>query len=274
MAKQKGLFPIEGKMGDKSFYYARREGWQVRSINPTIGERVKKSQEYLNTRKTNAEFGAASDFAAKTLQPIRNRWRYILRPDIQSALTTAAKNLMNEDNGSPLGQRQITAGRYMFYQFSYCDYNKGRFPIWFETWLDNNVFLGNAGTKLLFNNGIGVSIAEQEKLHSYGADMIRVEVYGFRVRGPYWHHNQHRYLPSVSEMTYEPIAYGEARFLYDEEVLLLAPRMYDTPFLLQNTSEWCSGIFLVFKCCKIVNGTKHVLQGMCVSEWREVPDYQ
>lgn len=272
MAKQEGIFPIKGKMGDKSFYSTRNGGHQVRSINPTIGQRVKKSPEYLNTRKHNGEFGAATDMAAQTLQPLNQRWRYLLRPDVQGLLTAKAFEQMQRDTNNQFGQRTLLSNTFVEFQNYYNSLNKNQLPEFLSSWMYANVGLTNAGMKLVFNNGIGFTVAQQEAWHERGIDSMIGEIYGFRVSVPYYHPGRHRYIKALGELSQSPIVSHEAIFDYDEAQVLFEPNIYDTPFFVFNLSDTVSGILIVLKPCQRINGVSYVLQGMCSSIWYSVPN--
>ena len=272
MAKQKGLFPIEGKMGDKSFYYARKEGWQVRSINQTMSERVKKSPAYRNTRLHNGEFGAATDMAAKTLEPLNQRWRYLLRPDVQGLLTAKAFELMTLDPANPFGQRLIREQNFEEFQNYYNALNKNQVPQFLSSWMQTEALATSGGSKLQFNNGVGIEVKQQEEWHALGADSMKVELYCYRVRVPYWYPNRKRYIPAEGKLSAAPIASGEAIFNYEDPQLLISPNQYNVPFPPLNDGYNCAGVLMVVKPCKRINSVSYVLQGLCSSFWYSVPD--
>lgn len=272
MAKQQGLFPIKGKMGDKSFYSTRNGGHQVRSINPTISERVKKSPEYLNTRKHNGEFGAATDFSAETLRPLNQRWRYLLRPDVLGLLTRKAFELMILDIANPFGKRSFSGYDGEYFQNYYNSLNKNQVPQFLSLWMQQNVIYTASENKLRFEQGIGIEVKQQEYWHALGADSMKAELYCFRVRIPNWIPNQNRYTPAEGELSAVPIASGEAIFDYAQPQGLFPVVQYDVPFVPVNSQYVVAGVLMVVKPCKRINGVSYVLQGLCSSYWYSVRD--
>lgn len=272
MAKQKGLFQIDGKMGDMSFYHGRKEGWQVRSINPTISERVKKSPAYLNTRLHNGEFGAATDTAAKTLQPLNQRWRYLLRPKVQGLLTAKAFELMSLDNANPFGQRRIPYTNLEEFQNYYNALNKNQVPQFLSSWMRKNVIYTASENKVRFEQGIGIEVKQQEYWHALGADSMKVELYCFRVSVPYWEPNRNCYVPAESELSASPIASGEAIFDYVQPQGLFPVEQINVPFVPVSSGSIIAGVLMVVKPCKRINNVSYVLQGLCSSYWYSILD--
>lgn len=274
MAKQKGLFPIEGKMGDKSFYYARKEGWQVRSINPTTSERVKKSPEYLNTRKHNGEFGACANLAARTISPIVARFPYaFLRDGYRHLLATAHESILH-DPVNPAGQRRMFENSYENYQMAFNMWSKSLMLGIIRSSLLDNVFLVDNDTTLAFDHAIELDVVHQERWRELGANTMIVEIYGYRVLVPHFNIQSYRYTRAESELTLSPILRTVSVFNYQSPAVLIPGDSYPAPFLLQNYGNYISGILIVVKPCQRINNVSHVLMGRCSCMWYNVPSYQ
>lgn len=108
MAKQSGLHQIKGKVGEYSYYNQTGvSGGLIRSINQGLSARVKTSEEYVNTRLNNAEFGQACRIAAKVIQYITPKFRPMILPFSQSKMAKLLLEVIKSQTGN-WGQRNIT----------------------------------------------------------------------------------------------------------------------------------------------------------------------
>jgi hypothetical protein len=106
MARQKGIFKIEGKIGDVSFYKTQ-DGYLAREKGGVDGERIKNDPAFARTRENGAEFGSAAS-AGKLL-------RVALRPlllntadnRLVSRLTKVMTEIKGHDSTSARGERTI-----------------------------------------------------------------------------------------------------------------------------------------------------------------------
>lgn len=274
MAKQKGLFQIEGKMGDKSFYYAREAGWQVRSINPTVSERVKKSPEYQNTRLHNGEFGACANLAARTVSPIVARFPYAYsRRGYRYLLETAYESLL-QDSTNPAGRRRMSEPTYENYQNRFNLSSKNLMLGTIRSSLPDCAYLVDSNTTLSFDHAIELNETRQGHWRDQGANAMIVEVYGYRVLVPHFNSQSYRYTRAESELTLAPILRTVSVFDYQSPAILIPGDSYPAPFLLQNKGNYISGILIVVKPCQHINNVSHVLMGRCSCMWYSVPEFQ
>lgn len=108
MAKQSGIHQIRGKIEGRSYY--RQSGVNTglsRSINQGLSARVKSGDEYVNTRKNNAEFGSAADTAKQMAKMIVPKYRPMFLTFSQAKLTTALLRLIKNSTTGAWGQRSI-----------------------------------------------------------------------------------------------------------------------------------------------------------------------
>lgn len=108
MAKQSGIHQLRGKVGEQSYY--RQTGVSsglVRGINPGLSARVKTSEEYVNTRLNNAEFGQAGRLASVLAHYITPKYRPMVLPFSQSKMAKLILEYIKTDSTAPWGQRNI-----------------------------------------------------------------------------------------------------------------------------------------------------------------------
>jgi hypothetical protein len=109
MAKQKGVFKIEGTLDDVTFYKSK-DGYLVREKGGVSADRIASDPAFARTRENQAEFGRAGK-AGKLL-------RIAIRPLLQSAsdsrmvsrLHKAMMQVVKADSTSSRGQRNVLDG--------------------------------------------------------------------------------------------------------------------------------------------------------------------
>ena len=109
MAKQKGILPIQGTIGNLTFVKTQ-DGFEVRAKGGVSAQRIATDPAFERTRENGAEFATAG----KAGRILRNAFRSLLMNNtdarLVSRLTGEMFSVMKEDNTSPRGQRSITAG--------------------------------------------------------------------------------------------------------------------------------------------------------------------
>lgn len=107
MAKQSGIHQIRGKVGDMSYY--RQSGVSaglVRRINQGMGERVRTSPEFANTRLNNKEFATAAKVAAAASHSVIPAWRSMFRRFAQASMVKRIQEQIKADTTHAWGKRQ------------------------------------------------------------------------------------------------------------------------------------------------------------------------
>ena len=100
MAKQVGLFPLRGKIENKSIYKtAGVPETVIRNIPEGLSERVKTAQEYANTRLNNEEFKNANWMATFLFNAVPNRRSSMFRRFAIAALTKRALEYIRAGSG-------------------------------------------------------------------------------------------------------------------------------------------------------------------------------
>lgn len=108
MAKQSGIHQIRGKIEGRSYY--RQSGVDTglsRSINQGLSARVKSGDEYINTRKNNAEFGSAADTAKQMAKMVEPKFRPMFLTFSQAKLTTELLRIIKNSTAGAWGQREL-----------------------------------------------------------------------------------------------------------------------------------------------------------------------
>lgn len=101
MAKQVGLFPLRGKIENKSFYKtAGVPETVIRNIPEGLSDRVKTAQEYVNTRLNNEEFKNANWMATFLFNAVPNRRSSMFRRFAIASLTKGALSYIRSGSGS------------------------------------------------------------------------------------------------------------------------------------------------------------------------------
>lgn len=100
MAKQVGLFPLRGKIENKSFYKtAGVSETVIRNIPEGLSDRVRTAAEYANTRLNNEEFKNANWMATFLFNTVPNRRSTMFRRFAIAALTKRALEYIRAGSG-------------------------------------------------------------------------------------------------------------------------------------------------------------------------------
>ncbi|HEV7331993.1 MAG TPA: hypothetical protein VGN63_13240 [Flavisolibacter sp.] len=109
MAKQKGIFKVEGTLDDVTFYKSK-DGYLVREKGGVSAERIASDPAFIRTRENQAEFGRAGK-AGKTL---RAAFRVLLQnasdARMVSRLHREMMKVVKADATSARGQRNVLDG--------------------------------------------------------------------------------------------------------------------------------------------------------------------
>ena len=107
MPKQASLFKIRGKSDGNSFFYSPLGGYQFRKINPNMSERVKTEDQFINTRRNAAEFGAAGSMAGAICRAFYQSFRFVATPKMNGILTKLIDRLIRANTSGQWGQRNV-----------------------------------------------------------------------------------------------------------------------------------------------------------------------
>jgi hypothetical protein len=109
MPKQKGIIPLQGTMGNISFYKGKN-GYFAREKGGVDGDRIATDPAYARTRENGEEFGRAG----KASKMLRTSVRALLQkagdPYVTSRLTAAFLKVIKADATSARGKRNVIDG--------------------------------------------------------------------------------------------------------------------------------------------------------------------
>jgi hypothetical protein len=109
MAKQKGIFKVEGTLDDVTFYKSR-DGYLVREKGGVSAERIATDPAFIRTRENQAEFGRAG----KAGKVLRAAFRVLLQNASDSRMVSRLHQEMMKvvkaDASSARGQRNVLDG--------------------------------------------------------------------------------------------------------------------------------------------------------------------
>lgn len=109
MAKQKGILPIEGTLGNITFFKTK-DGYMVREKGGIAASRIASDPAFARTRENMAEFGRAG----KTAKVLRSVLRSVIQDSTDARMVSRLTKLMMEvikmDATSPRGERNIIDG--------------------------------------------------------------------------------------------------------------------------------------------------------------------
>lgn len=177
MAKQYGIHQIRGKVGQMAYY--RQSGVKdslIRGINQGLSARVKTGQEYANTRRNNAEFGAACGVAGVCGEVVIPKFRPMFLVFSQAKLAKKALELIKQDTsaGATWGTRSLTAERWPLMLEFLNDLSKNAFDSYISD-VEQEISTGTAG-RMIDTINVTLSPNFNAKMEEIGASSVNIYV--------------------------------------------------------------------------------------------------
>lgn len=267
MAKQTSLIKINGKADGQSFYTSKNGGALMRSINKGIGQRVKDAKEYINTRKNNAEFGAAGNLAGAIVKPISLRWRFILDSIGTGKLVKAIKAAMLEDTASPWGGRVVPLTTMPHLQDVFNSLSKNEMPQEVVTALQSHMSFNAQGGQLYISSSVHMSADTIQQLIDKGATHVTSKVFVLNITTPHIGLDGKTYVPAETKFVDVSSSFGQTHSAVSENSsIILDDTVQDIPVPL-NASTYLGGVLVVFLPERKVGNEYYTLQELCAAYW-------
>ncbi|MCU7548173.1 hypothetical protein OCK74_03565 [Chitinophagaceae bacterium LB-8] len=109
MAKQAGIFKVEGTMGDVTFYKSG-DGYMVRLKGGISGNRIANDAAFVRTRENGAEFGRAGKAGKLLRTALNSLLQNAADSKLISRLVTAMMRVIKADATSTRGMRNVIDG--------------------------------------------------------------------------------------------------------------------------------------------------------------------
>lgn len=267
MAKQTSLIKINGKADGQSFYTSKNGGALMRSINKGMGQRVKDAKEYINTRKNNAEFGAAGNLAGAIVKPISLRWRFILDSIGTGKLVKAIKAAMVEDTASPWGGRAVPLATMPHLQDVFNSLSKNEMPLEIVTGIQSYLTYAAATETLAISTDITMSADTVQQLLDKGATHFSAKVFALNVSTPHIGPDGKTYVPAESIMLDLSDNFGVAHSATEENANIIDATSAESVPSALNDQTHLGGVLVVFLPERKVGNEYYTLQELCSAYW-------
>ena len=109
MAKQTGFMPIEGTIGNLTFFKSK-DGYMVKTKGGVTGSRIKTDSAFQRTRENNAEFGRAGSSGKLLRTAFRTTITAAQDSRMISRLTANMLKVVQADEVSERGSRNVIDG--------------------------------------------------------------------------------------------------------------------------------------------------------------------
>lgn len=109
MAKQKGIIPLKGTIGNITFYKSK-DGYLAREKGGVDANRIATDPAFQRTRENGAEFGRAGSGSKVLRTALRNVLQQGTDSKMVSRLTREMMKVIKADATNPRGQRNIIDG--------------------------------------------------------------------------------------------------------------------------------------------------------------------
>lgn len=267
MAKQAGIHGLRGKVNGMSYYYSKNGGELTRKINEGIGERVKSSAAYVNTRKNNAEFGAAGASAGAIMRTIPQKYRYILKSTATGLLNKEIKKEMTMDARNVWGEREIPASGQNRLMAFFNTLSKNRVPDSIEAFLKVSLFNDSEAQKIFTRASLDADSILVEELKGIGATHVSIAFYALKADLPVFNSATGEYATPVSLI--QPLT---GMFVYNAELAdgteIIPEVVVDSSIYVQNDDPIeINGVFVVVLPQRKVGDGYNTLQEWCSAAW-------
>lgn len=267
MAKQAGIHGLRGKVNGMSYYYSKNGGELTRKINEGIGERVKSSAAYVNTRKNNAEFGAAGASAGAIMRTIPQKYRYILKSTATGLLNKEINNELKFDSVNAWGQRQIVnPGQNRIIEF-FNTLSKNNVPGTIKDYIVEHMFY-DSDTNVVFNDSVlETNDLLIEELRGSGATHITILCYSMVADLPVFSNELGGYSPVSSRI--QPLSTLSAQNvdLVSGEEIFAQVRQNTSIGVENDDPTQINGLFFVILPQRKVGNGYNTLQELCSAAW-------
>lgn len=109
MAKQTGILPIEGTIGNLTFFKSK-DGYLVKSKSGVTGDKIATDDAFQRTRENNAEFGRAGSASKLVRDSLRTIISGAKDSRMVSRLTAVMLKVVQADETNDRGQRNVIDG--------------------------------------------------------------------------------------------------------------------------------------------------------------------
>ncbi len=109
MARQKGILPIEGTIGNITFFKSQ-DGYMVREKGGVSADKIANDPAFARTRENNAEFGRAGKASRLLRTALRGTLQQASDSRVVGRLTARMMDVIHEDTVNTRGLRNVIDG--------------------------------------------------------------------------------------------------------------------------------------------------------------------
>lgn len=109
MARQKGILPLEGTIGNITFFKSR-DGYMAREKGGVSAEKIATDPAFERTRENNAEFGRAGKASKLLRTSVRSLIQKAADPRMVGRMLQSMMIVIHEDTVNPRGLRNVIDG--------------------------------------------------------------------------------------------------------------------------------------------------------------------
>lgn len=261
MAKQRALFKVTGKLEDKSFYYSRVDGYQVRKLDPTLSERVKLGKNYQNTRNTAAEFRAVANTASVICDNLWREFPGYLKNGLKPQLVKIGMLGVQNDTSHEWGKRNIPDSVHDLMRDCVNRFSKNPMPDFIRQWVANSLTYDAVNRTLSISSSLTTTAAYEQWLRQQGADFLSVRLVGVNVEMAI-NRGQKEAMTEAAYMSRSAAPYQGGGQITGNGGLIIYSTFQNYPvYQLSDGSGMVNGLLVVVKPQKTIGNTNYVLSG-------------
>ena len=272
MPKQSSLFKVRGKMDGNSFYYSSLGGYQFRKINPNMSERVKTEDQFINTRRNAAEFGAAGSMAGAICRAFYQSFRFVATPKMNGILTKLIDRLIRANTSGTWGQRNVMPSLMPQIQETFNGCMKNQMPELLKSYIVNHVRWDATYDQIVGDESLQTTAEFEQELLNKGATGFAFLLFCMGATNPQYMPNVGKYFPCVANLVQLGVGSGYIQIDGSGNHTIVNTFSGGTEFVPQNTISHAGGLLAVYMPIRQTGTVNTVLQDLCSAFWYPVPD--
>lgn len=272
MPKQSSIFKIRGKMDGNAFYYSGLGGYQFRKINPNMSSRVKTEDQFLNTRRNAAEFGAAGSMASAVCRANSYLFRYVSSNKLCGELTKLIDGLIRSNTSGTWGQRKVMASSMNQIQEMYNQFSKNQIPGFIKDFIKKHITFDNTNMQFICEANLKSTADFELDLMNKGATGVYFYAYNMVVTNCVYSSALNGYIKCVPYL--ESLATTRMISPLDgagnKDIIYVSNA--ELEYAPQNVDHHCGGMLFTMLPFRTVGGGQTILQDLCAAYWVALED--
>ena len=259
-------------MDGNSFYYSSLGGYQFRKINPNMSDRVKNEDQFINTRRNAAEFGAAGSMAGAICRAFYQSFRFVATPKLNGELTKLIDRLIRANTSGTWGQRNVMPTLMPQIQQAFNGCMKNQMPAFIKDHLLKYIKWDASYEQAVNSTALQTTAEFEQELLAQGATGFAFLLFDMGATNPQYMSSTGKYFPCVANLMQMGVGSGYIQVDGSGGHSILSSFSGSLEFVPQNVQSHAGGLLAVYMPKRLVGLQHCVLQDLCSAYWWPLED--